>query len=560
MPSEIVINATLPETRICRIKDGEIADLSSEFEKNKNVAGNIYKGKVSRVLPGMQAAFVNIGLKRAAFLYVGDTVADEANPIKGKRGEERENHFEANDLEIDPAAYLEDKNLEHLENSIKKEGKEEEKSTGKESYSPKPRSRRKSGGLRRNQEGFPRIQDLVQEGQEILVQVTKEEMGTKGARLTCHIAIPGRHVVLMPTIDHVGISRKIAITEARNKLRDCIEELRPPGMGFIIRTMASQQSTEQITNEVNCLLQIWANIKKKFESQKAPSLIHEDLNIILRTVRDNFTDDIYRLVVDSPRVYEDICKYVEETASHLKNRIVRYTGKDPIFDVYGINSEISLALNRKVWLKNGGYLIVDQAEALTVIDVNTGKFIGKKSLEETILKTNLEAVVEVAYQLRLRDAGGIIIIDLIDMEKYSHREQVYRALEQALRKDKAKTNILRISELGLIQMTRKRTKESLNHTSCEPCPYCRGNGFIKSNRTICYDIFREIERIALEGGITGANVVAHPQIIDALYQKERDTLARLEERFGMKISIREDTSLHLEAFEATGERLGNVAL
>lgn len=610
MASEIVINATLPEIRIALIEDGEISDLATEYERSKGVVGNIYKGRVTRVLPGMQAAFVDIGLERAAFLYVGDVVTDTMTPAdSGARAMSSRQHDmkldedDGGDLEIDPGAYIEDKSLEALESGetrlreeketeegpedgpaemdeeelaeeLSEDSEEAARPVGREAERGRPsrfkrnnfRSRERSSGgppngrngkqrSRRSVKEQPNIQDVLREGQEIVVQVTKEQMGTKGARLTCHLALPGRHVVLMPTVDHVGVSRKIGTDQERRRLRDCINELRPPGMGFIVRTMAEGASTETITNEVNYLLGLYSEIRTKKERGKSPALLHEDLGLVLRTVRDQFTDDIYRVVIDSPRVYEYVLDYVGGTAPHLKNRVVRYTGKDPIFDAYGINSEISRALQRKVWLKSGGYLIIDQAEALTVVDVNTGKFIGKKSFEETILKTNLEAVAEVAYQLRLRDAGGIIIIDLIDMERGSHREQVYRALEQALRKDKAKTNILKISELGLIQMTRKRTKESLVQIFCQPCPYCKGNGQVKNIRTICYDIFREIERTALEGGITGASIVGHPEVVDYLYQKERDTLDRLEERFGMKISLRGDASVHLEAFEVSGERL-----
>ncbi len=639
MPTEIVINATLPEIRIALIEDGEILDLSTEYEKNKGVVGNIYKGRVTRVLPGMQAAFVDIGLERAAFLYVGDVVVEDdlaSNMEKASdsrdQGDksETESHETASDandeVEVDAGAYLEDKSLEELETKGHKSYKdskdsdqsdedddededddddededaegadsedddeedEDEDSDEEESSDDSVNASENSDNERSTERGAerkkrasrfkrkkqqrgkrphrrlknhwktdqpPQISDVLREGQEIIVQVTKKQMGTKGARLTCHLALPGRHVVLMPTVDHVGVSRKIASADERRRLRDIINDLRPPGMGFIVRTMAEGATNEQITNEVNYLLSLYSDIRKKRERLKSPSLLHEDLSVILRTVRDNFTSDIYRLVVDSPRVFEYVHEYVGTVAPPLKNRVVQYKGKDPIFDAYGINSEVSRALNRKVWLKSGGYLIVDQAEALTVIDVNTGKFIGKKSFEDTILKRNMEAVAEVAYQLRLRDAGGIIIIDLIDMERANHREQVYRALEQALRKDKAKTNILRISELGLIQMTRKRTKESLNHIFCQPCPYCNGNGSIKNIRTITFDIFRELERTALEGGITGANVMAHPEVMDHMYREERDTLDRLEERFGMKISIRADASLHLEAYNVIGERL-----
>jgi len=616
MPSELVINATLPEIRVALLEDGEISDLSIEYEKNKSIVGNVYKGRIVRVLPGMQAAFVDIGLERAAFLYVGDIVYEaedegEEEDRSAKRGphgrnEERpqaqapegnaeepvdaqaDESGEGEGLDFEPAEIIAEKNLSPIEdidnktvptedssgeNELEAEG--EESGAGEDEANPRPqgrgpqrdrgrggnRGRSRRGGPMRSRERRPRlnIQDVVKEGQDVVVQVAKEPMGTKGARLTCHISLPGRHVVLMPTVDHVGVSRKIESSEERRRLRSIVDALRPPGMGIIVRTVAAEQTDEQLTNEINYLLNLWATIKKKTDSHKAPYCLYEDLNVVLKTVRDFFTDDIHRLVVDSPRVHSYVVEFAEQFAPHLVNRVVRYSGKDPIFDAYGIESEITRALNRKVWLRSGGYLIIDQTEALTVIDVNTGKFTGKKNLEETILKTNMEAVKEVAYQLRLRNVGGIIIIDLIDMEKGQHREKVYRALEDALKKDKSKTNILRISELGLIQMTRKRTRESLNHVLCEPCPYCNGKGFSKNLRTVCYDIFRELERAALEGGTVGARVMAHPEVVDTLFQDERDTLDRLEERFSMKVSIKGDSTLHIEDFRVDGEKLSLIA-
>lgn len=611
MPSELVINATLPEIRVALLEDGEISDLSIEYEKNKSIVGNVYKGRIVRVLPGMQAAFVDIGLERAAFLYVGDIVyeaeddSDEENrggrhgrserdegpsPGQANGNGETENQGEEGSnegLDFEPAEILAEKNLSPIEDIDNKsvpqedegaEGDEaeemeagaaggEEEGAKRQARGPQRdrgrgnRGRSRRGGPMRSRERRPRlnIQDVVKEGQDVVVQVAKEPMGTKGARLTCHISLPGRHVVLMPTVDHVGVSRKIESSEERRRLRGIVDDLRPPGMGIIVRTVAAEQTNEQLTNEINYLLNLWATIKKKTDTHKAPYCLYEDLNVVLKTVRDFFTDDIHRLVVDSPRVHSYVVEFAEQFAPHLVNRVVRYSGKDPIFDAYGIESEITRALNRKVWLRSGGYLIIDQTEALTVIDVNTGKFTGKKNLEETIFKTNMEAVKEVAYQLRLRNVGGIIIIDLIDMEKGQHREKVYRALEDALKKDKSKTNILRISELGLIQMTRKRTRESLNHVLCEPCPYCNGKGFSKNLRTVCYDIFRELERAALEGGTVGARVMAHPEVMDTLFQDERDTLDRLEERFSMKVSIKADSTLHIEDFRVEGEKLSLIA-
>ncbi|MGZ3719450.1 MAG: Rne/Rng family ribonuclease [Bdellovibrionota bacterium] len=601
MPSELVINATLPEIRVALLEDGEISDLSIEYEKNKSIVGNVYKGRIVRVLPGMQAAFVDIGLERAAFLYVGDIVYeaddDEEDEDRANRGRGRNNAPRdavpaaeeaateeapaAEGLDFEPSEIIAEKNASEEaapseegapEGEASLDAAEETSEEGAERHQARGprrdrgrdrggRGRGRGGPGGRSRERRPRqnIQDVVKEGQDVVVQVAKEPMGTKGARLTCHISLPGRHVVLMPTVDHVGVSRKIESSEERRRLRSIVDALRPPGMGIIVRTVAAEQTDEQLTNEINYLLNLWATIKKKTDTQKAPYCLYEDLNVVLKTVRDFFTDDIHRLVVDSPRVFSYVVEFAEQFAPHLVNRVVKYTGKDPIFDAYGIESEITRALNRKVWLKSGGYLIVDQTEALSVIDVNTGKFTGKKNLEETIFKTNMEAVKEVAYQLRLRNVGGIIIIDLIDMEKGQHREKVYRALEDALKKDKSKTNILRISELGLIQMTRKRTRESLNHVLCEPCPYCNGKGFSKNLRTVCYDIFRELERAALEGGTVGARVMAHPEVVDTLFQDERDTLDRLEERFSMKVSIKGDATLHIEDFRVEGERMSMAA-
>lgn len=585
MPSELVINATLPEVRVALLEDGEICDLSIEYEKNKSVVGNVYKGRIVRVLPGMQAAFVDIGLERAAFLYVGDIVydaqedeeeeepssgpepVDEGAPEESNAGDEQEGEGQEA-VDFDAASILAEKNLGQLEEMESKSvvpeenpasPSEESEASSSRPQNQGPRRDRNNSRFRKNHRRHHRprlnIQDVVKEGQDVVVQVAKEPMGTKGARLTCHISLPGRHVVLMPTVDHVGVSRKIESSEERRRLRTIVDELRPPGMGIIVRTVAAEQTNEQLTNEINYLLNTWSSVKKKADTNKAPYCLYEDLNVVLKTVRDFFTDDIHRLVVDSPRVFSYVVEFAEQFAPHLVNRVVKYSGKDPIFDAYGIDTEIVRALNRKVWLKSGGYLIIDQTEALTVVDVNTGKFIGKKNLEETILKTNMEAVKEVAYQLRLRNAGGIIIIDLIDMEKSMHREKVYRQLEDSLKKDKAKTNILRISELGLIQMTRKRTRDSLNHVLCEPCPYCYGKGFTKNLRTVCFDIFRELERAALEGGTVGAKVIAHPEVVDTLFQDERDTLDRLEERFSMKVSVKGDQSLHIEDFRVEGERL-----
>ena len=338
------------------------------------------------------------------------------------------------------------------------------------------------------------IEDLLQEGQEILVQVSKEPISTKGARVTTYISIPGRYLVMMPGVNHIGVSRRIENVEERKRLREIVSRLRKPNTGYIIRTASQGRSEEEFTADIEFLSRLWENIQKKKERASAPALLHNELDLVFRVIRDAFTRDVDRMVIDSEEEYQRVREFVDSYIPGLGRRVKPYDGDEPIFEHYGVEIEISRALGRKVWLKSGGYIIIDQTEALTTIDVNTGRYVGKRSLEDTILKTNLEAVREIAYQLRLRNIGGIIILDFIDMEREDNRRKVYSALQEALSNDKAKTTISHISPIGLIEMTRKRIRESLGRTLCEPCPYCDGRGYVKSARTICYEVFREIRR------------------------------------------------------------------
>ncbi|MDR0965637.1 MAG: Rne/Rng family ribonuclease [Myxococcales bacterium] len=408
-------------------------------------------------------------------------------------------------------------------------------------------------GKSKKQRPVANIQDLLKVGQEIIVQVAKDPIGTKGARVTSHISIPGRQIVFMPTVDHVGISRRIEKESERRRLREIVERIRPPGTGFIVRTVAENISTEKLEADARFLIGIWSEVVAKRDKVGAPALLHPDLDLTLRATRDLFVQDVEKLVIDDRAEWERISRFVAAQAPALKDRVVLHEGDEPIFDAYGIEHELQRAYGRKVWLKSGGYLIIDQAEALTAIDVNSGRYVGKKSLEETITRINIEAAKEIVYQLRLRNIGGIMIIDFIDMAKAQNRDKVFKALQEALGRDKARTNILKISELGLIEMTRKRVRESLGRTLNEPCPHCDGRGHVKSKTTIAYEIFREIRREAnnyKEGSII---VNCHPEVARILQVEEREELRYLMDRFNKTIQVRQQPSYQQEQFDIYGK-------
>ena len=504
MGAELVINAASHETRIALIENGTIAELYIERSREKGIVGNIYKGRVIRVLPGMQAAFVDIGLEKAAFLYVAD-VFDAI--------EEYESLLDAGSKKEDDPPAVQD------------------------------------GSDRSEFRPLHPIEELLQEGQELLVQISKEPLGTKGARITSHISLPGRHLVYMPTVDHIGISRRIEDEGERERLREVVERLKKPGSGYIVRTVSEGKSEEDLIADMRYLTTLWEEISMRQEKAAVPSLLHSDLDVVQKVVRDIVTEQVDKIIVDSQVDYDRIVNFISTFASNMKYTIELYDEEEPIFDHYGLEVEISRALGRKVWLKSGGYIIIEQTEALSAVDVNTGRFVGKHNLEDTILKTNLEAVKEIAYQLRLRNIGGIIIIDFIDMEKEVNREMVYGALEEALKADKSKTNILKISELGLVEMTRKRVRENISRMMCEPCSYCEGRGYIKSKITVCHEIFRELRREMLDIHGTKATVTVHPQVADLLYDEERQGLEELEKKFKKRITVRAKPGFHQEQFE-----------
>jgi ribonuclease G len=414
-----------------------------------------------------------------------------------------------------------------------------------------PRPNNQSGRLSKSTP----IRDVVKEGQEIIVQITKEPIGTKGARCSSHVSLSGRYVVYLPTLEHVGISKRIGSEKERARLRETIESMKPPTGGLIVRTLAEGLTKKQLKQDVGYLVRLWGEVAKKHEGAKAPAVLMSELDIVLKTARDLFTDDVDEIVIDDRAQYDRVCRFVEMFMPDRLKDVIYYGDDEPIFDAYGIEDEISRALSRKVPLPSGGYLVIDEAEALTAIDVNTGRFVGKgsKDMEETVLKTNLEAVHEIAYQLRFRNIGGLIILDLIDMEKAANRETVRKTLDELLQRDKAKTTLNRISELGLIEMTRKRTRESLGRLLHEPCFYCDGTGHLQSKETVAYEILREIRR--RREGLAGYTiaVTCHPAVADFLTNGARAGLQEAESRYMRRIHVTARTEYHLEQFDLSGK-------
>lgn len=744
-PNTLVINCDLRETRVALIEDGVIAELQIERAAHRGTVGNIVLGKVSRVLPGMQAAFIDVGMERAAFLHVEDLIRpddfegylagdfgeiDKSDGGKETNGdsspdddealldEDSEAHLVADGeddedddeilaegeddvIEGEDDDYDDDDDLadddDHVdvEDDYDDEGSEvdavaaaaadefgddadeddddwdeddadedddgdddedddaeldasgaavdavstsdaldtgrverrrtkapevdeEEEEEGRPGRRRRSRRRRpasgqasgsgaaasgsqgaggarearsgssaRSGGgargangvrARRNNNGgssnnggsrarnkAPRkatsrnsrdvpITEVVKEGDQVIVQISKEPIGTKGARVTSHVSLPGRYCVFLPTVEHIGISKRIGSASERSRLRKVIEAMKPKSGGIIVRTVAAGLTKKSLKADLGYLMRLWGDVSKRVEAAKAPTILYAELDLVLKTARDLFTDQIAKIVIDDKEQYAKLVRFVGMFLPERVKDIELYKGDEPIFDAYGIEDEITRALSRKVPLPSGGYLIIDQAEALSAIDVNTGRFVGKGSgsLEETALKTNLEAVEEIAYQLRFRNLGGLVVLDLIDMEDRKNRDKVYRALDQALKKDKAKTTINRISELGLIEMTRKRTRESLSRTMHEPCFYCDGTGQIQSRTTIAYEILRQIrrERNTLPGYSIVVN--AHPAVVDLLQSEEKESIKEVETLYMRRLKLIPRKEYHIEQFDLQG--------
>ncbi len=506
----IVISVDVGETRVASLENGTLAELYVEREADRNPVGNIYLGKVTRVLPGMQAAFVDIGLDRAAFLHVEDVI-----PTKD------------------------------LEKLVSKDGE----SDGKGESNGKGKSKR--GRVTRKTP----IREVLKEGQSIVVQVSKGPISTKGARVTSHVSLPGRYAVYMPTIEHVGVSRRIGNERERKRLREVIDSCKPDHGGLIVRTVAQGLTKGGLKADVGYLVKTWNEVvAKRKRTKRSPSLLYRELDVICRTARDLFTEDVQKLIIDDREEYERLSNFVAAFMPERAKDVELYDRGDPIMDAFGLEDEVARALARKVPLLSGGYLIIDQAEALTAVDVNTGRFTGRgKDVEETIFQTNLEAVKEIGYQLRFRNIGGLIVLDFIDMERAGHREKVYRALLKVLKKDKAKTTAIRISDLGLVEMTRKRTRESLERTLYDRCFYCDGTGRLMSKTTVCHEILRQIRRE--KDSLPGFKVVvnAHPAICDMFQREEKRALQRASARYARQIVLQARKDYHLEQFDLSGQ-------
>lgn len=529
MAEQLIVNVTDFETRVAVIEGGLVVEVLIERHRDRGIVGNIYLGKVQRVLPGMQAAFVEIGTERAAFLYVGDVYAGPAEEEPDDEPEEADEGEEHTDPGLAVSAEAPD---------------------GETPPNGAPAGRRRR--RRKQARAHKRIEELLSPGQTVLVQVTKDAIGTKGPRVTCNISLPGRHLVFMPTHEHIGVSRRITDAGERQRLRELLEELAPAGGGFVVRTVSEGLSREKLAADVEFLVSLWRDVQERSQVLAAPSLVQPELDLVLRCARDAFTTEVEKFVVDDGATYARLKRFTELLDPGLSPRILRYEADEPIFDYYGVETELARAMSRKVWLKSGGYIVIDQAEALTAIDVNTGRFVGKRNLEDTILRTNLEAVKEVAYQLRLRNIGGMVIIDFIDMEVEEHREKVLQALVEALKKDRARCNVIRLSELGLVEMTRQRTRESLGRQLTETCWYCEGRGTLKSKRTVVYDIFRALERQAKRFTEPVVVVHAHPEVVDVMYDEESPALALVEDKCKKRIIVRPRGSFHQEQFDIFG--------
>lgn len=492
MASELIINVTFNETRIAFLENGVLVEFFIEKKNDNSMVGNIYKGKVARIVPGMDAAFVDIGLAKSAFLYVGDIILDK---MMYEEYDDSDYHVTLNE----------------------------------------------------------RIEGVLEEGQELTVQVSREPIGQKGTRVTSKVTLPGRLLVLMPGTEHIGVSRRIEQEEERKKLATMLkDEICPKGYGLIARTASEGKSKDELGADLNFLKRIWESIQEKAKTVRAPSILHQDLGIIFRVIRDLHSHNLKKIIVDDVFVYERVGEFLKDYLPEQGCEVVFFDEKDPIFEVFGIEIEIAKLLHKKIWLKSGGYIVLDYTEALTVIDVNTGRYLGKKDLEDTILRTNLEAVKEIAYQIRLRNIGGIIIIDFIDMERKESRETVFQALIDALKKDRIKTFAYPISELGLVQITRKRTRHNIVNLLTEICPTCEGSGYIKSRYTVCYEVLRELRSHCSKEGGKRINVYLSPEVASLLYEEEKNSIEFIENTYNTKVNIIANPEFSVDSFQVEG--------
>src|SRR5687767_9175717 len=552
MNKEMIISSRDHDTRVAILEDDQVVEIFIEREKSRGVVGNIYKGRVSKVLPGMQSSFVDVGLERDAFLYVTEVVNTVQEFERLESGDEDEAPVlpAAPEIALGEGDAAADPPVADAGN-----GHPAERRTVSRDPGPGPGTGSASGrGHSRDDRPQAKIEDLLKEGQEVLVQVVKEPLGTKGARLTSHVTMPGRFLVFMPTVDHVGVSRKIESREERGRLRGIVRAFREQhGFtgGVIIRTAAAGRSEADIVSDLSYFHQIWTEIRKKMEGRRPPALLFQEQSLVTKLLRDLLTDDYTAIRIDNEQEHRRVVALVERIMPSLLPRVKLYTKDYPILEEYGVQAEIDKALRSKVWLKSGGYLVINQTEALVAIDVNTGRYVGKRTgrLEDTIVKTNLEAVKEIVRQLRLRDLGGIIVLDLIDMEEKKNRQKVFQEVEKELRKDRSPSKAVQVSDFGLVIVTRKRVKQSLERQLTEPCPYCSGSGSIKAASTICYEILQEMRKIGPELDGRGVILRVNPDIARALKEEEIVVLRELESALGKPVTIKPDLHLHHEQFD-----------
>jgi len=555
MNKEMVISSTPHETRVAILEDDQVVEVFIEREQSRGVVGNIYKGRVSKVLPGMQSAFVDLGLERDAFLYVSDVISPTEESLEDE-----------DDPVVPPTPEIvEGGNASGLESSVLGLGAGTETEAAGPENGPDPRPKTEDprpsdarGDRRARPERQPitaKIEELLKEGQEVVVQVVKEPLGTKGARITSHLSLPGRFLVYMPTVDHIGVSRKIESRDERRRLRGIVQRFREqsglPG-GVIIRTAASNRSDEDIVADLTYFQQVWNELQRKKESGRTPAVLVREESLVTKLLRDLLTEQFTCIRIDDESEFRRVSAFIGRIMPNMVGRVKHYTKDYPIFDEYGVQGEIDKALRSKVWLKSGGYIVVNQTEALVAIDVNTGRYVGKKTsgrLEDTIVKTNLEAVREIVRQVRLRDLGGIIVLDFIDMEEKKNRQKVHQAVEQELRRDRAPSKAVQVSDFGLIIITRKRVKSSLERLLTEPCPYCSGVGSIKASATICYDILTEVKKVSTD--LDGYSLVlrVNPEIARALKDESLGVFRELEATVGRSVTVRPDEQLHHEQFD-----------
>lgn len=562
MNKEMVISSTPHETRVAILEDDQVVEVFIEREQSRGVVGNIYKGRVSKVLPGMQSAFVDLGLERDAFLYVTDVIdptaeslEDEDEPVvqpvpelalaalaevAADAGPDTDEIPDGDAVDVAAAPVAEAAAVDAPPQAPGSNGQGAQRRGGRDRDRTAPDAR---------------IEDLLKEGQEVVVQVVKEPLGTKGARITSHISLPGRFLVYMPTVDHIGVSRKIESREERKRLRAIVQKFKEesglPG-GTIIRTAAVNRPDEDILSDLEYFKSVWTEVQRRKDTQRPPCALYREESLVAKLLRDFLTDQFTAIRIDDETEYKRVVALMGRIMPAMAGRVKHYSKDYPIFDEYGVQGEIDKALRSKVWLKSGGYIVINQTEALVAIDVNTGRYVGKKTagrLEDTIVKTNLEAAKEISRQMRLRDLGGIIVLDFIDMEDKKNRQKVFAAMEQEMRRDRAPSKAVQVNDFGLVIVTRKRVKSSLERLLTEPCPYCSGTGTIKASPTICYDILTEVKKVAAD--LDGYSLVlrVNPEVARALREEGRGVFKELEATVGRAVTVRPDEQLHHEQFD-----------